>query len=255
MRCAATAGVQVMALTDHDTLAGLDEAHHAAQQHGLDFVPGVEISVTWQQCTIHIVGLRVDSGSAVLQTGLDKLREFRVWRAEEIDRRLQKAGIAAMYPRACELAVGGLVSRAHFARALIEAGYAADMRGVFKNYLVKDKPGYVPGTWASLADAVHWINAAGGQAVIAHPARYRLTRTKLRRLIQDFIAAGGQAIEVVSGSHSRDDQLTIAQHARDFDLLASAGSDYHGPENTWITLGKLPALPTGCKPVWQAWAA
>jgi predicted metal-dependent phosphoesterase TrpH len=253
MQQAAAAGVQVMALTDHDTLAGIDEAQTAAETCGLQFVPGVEISVTWQRRTVHIVGLGVDSTTDELQTGLASLREFRVWRAQEMGRGLAKAGITGMYERANELASGGLVSRTHFARALVELGYANNVSQVFKKYLVNNKPGHVTGKWATLENALDWIHTAGGQAVIAHPARYRMTRSKLRQLIQDFVDCGGQAIEVVSGSHSRDDMFTIAQHARDFNLLASAGSDYHGPEHTWMDLGKLPALPDGCTPVWQHW--
>jgi predicted metal-dependent phosphoesterase TrpH len=253
MQQAAAAGVQVMALTDHDTLAGIDEAQTAAETCGLQFVPGVEISVTWQRRTVHIVGLGVDSTTDELQTGLASLREFRVWRAQETGRGLAKAGITGMYERANELASGGLVSRTHFARALVELGYANNVSQVFKKYLVNNKPGHVTGKWATLENALDWIHTAGGQAVIAHPARYRMTRSKLRQLIQDFVDCGGQAIEVVSGSHSRDDMFTIAQHARDFNLLASAGSDYHGPEHTWMDLGKLPALPDGCTPVWQHW--
>lgn len=253
MQQAAAAGVQVMALTDHDTLAGIDEAQTAAETCGLQFVPGVEISVTWQRRTVHIVGLGVDSTTGELQTGLASLREFRVWRAQEMGRGLAKAGITGMYERAYELASGGLVSRTHFARALVELGYANNVSQVFKKYLVNNKPGHVTGKWATLENALDWIHTAGGQAVIAHPARYRMTRSKLRQLIQDFVNCGGQAIEVVSGSHSRDDMFTIAQHARAFNLLASAGSDYHGPEHTWMDLGKLPALPDGCTPVWQHW--
>ena len=253
MQRAHAAGVEVMALTDHDTLEGLTEAGIAAGELGLGFVPGVEISVTWQTITVHIVGLGVASDNEVLQRGLSGLREFRDWRAEEIGRRLARSGIEGAYEGARALSNGRLISRTHFARFLVANRHAPDLRAVFRKFLVHGKPGFVAGQWAELEDAVRWIREAGGQAVIAHPARYRLTRGKLRRLIGEFAQVGGAALEVVSGSHSRDDYFTMARHARDFDLLASAGSDYHGPEHPWIELGRLPELPDGCEPVWKDW--
>jgi len=242
-----------MALTDHDTLAGLDEAATTARRLGLGFVPGVEISVSWQAITVHIVGLGVDPANTVLQRGLAGLREFRDWRAEEIGRRLAAAGIPDAFEGARARSNGRLISRTHFARFLVDNGHATDVRAVFRKYLVNGKPGFVAGQWAELDDAIRWIRCAGGQAVIAHPARYRVTRSKLRRLVREFADAGGAALEVVSGSHSRDDYLTMARHARDFGLLASAGSDYHGPEHPWIELGRLPELPPGCDAIWKDW--
>ncbi len=254
MRRAHAAGVKVMALTDHDTLEGLAEAADTAQGLGMDFVPGAEVSVTWQNMTVHIVGLGVDRDNGVLQRGLAGLREYRDWRAEEIGRRLAKNGIPDAFDGARELADNGLISRTHFARFLVANGHAADVRAVFRRFLVNGKPGFVSGQWAELEDAVRWIRAAGGQAVIAHPARYKMTRSKLRRLIAEFVEVGGEALEVVSGSHSRDDYFNMARHAREFGLLASAGSDYHGPEHPWIALGRLPALPDGCRAIWKDWA-
>ena len=253
MERAHAAGVEVMALTDHDTLEGLPEAAAAARRLGLGFVPGVEVSISWQAITVHILGLGVDLGNEVLQRGLAGLREYRDWRAEEIGRRLARAGIPGAFEGARALSNGRLISRTHFARFLVDNGHAADVRAVFRKYLVNGRPGHVPGQWAELGDAVRWIRLAGGQAVIAHPARYPLTRSKLRHLIGDFVSAGGEALEVVSGSHSRDDFFTMAKHARDFGLLASAGSDYHGPEHPWIELGRLPELPDGCKAIWKDW--
>ncbi|MCG8052911.1 MAG: PHP domain-containing protein [Candidatus Thiodiazotropha taylori] len=250
---AAEAGVEVLALTDHDTTAGIDEASEAAQSCGLVLIPGVEVSVSWNRQTVHLVGLNLDPHDSQLDAGLQKLRDFREWRAEEIGRRLDKAGISGAYEGALALAEGCLVSRTHFARFLVQSGIVEDERKVFKRFLVSGKPGHVPGEWASLEEAVGWIHAAGGQAVIAHPARYRMTRSKLRQLLKQFVALQGDGLEVVSGSHSRDDYVNMAKHARDFDLLASAGSDFHCPENPWIELGRLPRLPEGCKPVWQNW--
>ncbi|RMG38239.1 MAG: PHP domain-containing protein [Gammaproteobacteria bacterium] len=253
MARARAAGVAVMALTDHDTLEGLPEAAIAARSQGMYFVPGVEISVSWGGRTIHVVGLGVDHDNAVLQEGLKGLRRFRDWRAEEMGRRLAKAGYPGVFERAQGFSNGRLIGRTHFARALVALGHAESVRQVFQHFLVRGKPGHVAGEWAALGDAVGWIRAAGGQAVIAHPARYGFTRSKLRRLVAEFIEAGGEGIEVVSGSHNRDEVLTMANLARQAGLLASAGSDYHGPENPWIELGRLPPLPAGLRPIWHDW--
>ncbi|BAO43923.1 PHP domain-containing protein [Thiolapillus brandeum] len=248
---AARSGVDVLGLTDHDNVSGIAEARVVAGQKGIALVPGTEISVSWNGYTVHILGLNVDPEAPELLAGLHQLCRYRTWRAEEIGRRLEKKGISGAYAGACELATGALVGRLHFARFLVQQGHAPDTRAVFRKYLVKGKPGYVNGEWASLEDALSWIERAGGLAVIAHPARYSMTRGKLRQLIGEFKALGGRGLEVVSGSHSRDEYFTMAKHARDFGLLASAGSDYHGPENPWINLGQLPALPPGCEPVWN----
>lgn len=250
---AAQQGVDVLALTDHDVTDGLCEAQATAGTLGITLLPGVEISVTWQARTIHIVGLGIDPDNTVLQQGLASMRAFRDWRAEEMGRRLEKRGIEDAYAGASAHARGAILSRTHFARYLVERGYARDIGQVFKKFLTHGKPGHVAGEWAALPDALHWIHSAGGQAVIAHPARYKLTATRLRQLLGEFRQHGGVAIEVVSGSHSRDDCHAMANYAREFDLLASAGSDYHGPEQAWLELGKLPPLPAGCTPVWSGW--
>jgi len=246
------AGVDVLALTDHDTLDGLVEAGDTAQALGLQLVPGVEISVSWQSQTIHVLGLNVDPACTALQAGLEGLREFRHWRAREIGRRLARAGIGGCYDGACAFARGNIVGRTHFAQHLVAAGHARSVREVFKRFLVNHKPGFVSGQWASLEAALDWIRSAGGMAVIAHPARYRMTASKLRRLTAEFRDGGGVGMEVVSGSHSRDNINTMAALCRSQSLLASSGSDYHGPENPWVKLGQLPALPAGCQPVWES---
>lgn len=247
-------GVDVLALTDHDTLAGLKEAREAANTIGLTLINGVEISVTWAGGTVHLVGLQVAAEDVVLQQGLAGLREFRCWRAEEIGRRLFKqAKIENAFEGARKYALGDLVSRTHFARFLVDNGHAKSVQEVFKRFLVNNKPGHVPGQWASLEQAVAWIGGAGGIAVLAHPARYKMTATKLRALVGEFKECGGRAIEVVSGSHTPDEAKTMARNANNAGLLASSGSDYHGPENPWIELGRLPALPAGCVPVWHDW--
>jgi len=246
------AGVDVLALTDHDTLDGLAEARQAAQVLAMRLVPGVEISVSWQAQTIHILGLGVDAECTALRDGLASLCEFRHWRAREIGRRLARAGIGGSYEGARKLAKGNIVGRTHFAQYLVAAGHARSVREVFKRFLVNNKPGYVHGEWASLARVLDWIGQAGGVAAIAHPARYRMTGTRLRKLVTEFSAAGGVAMEVVSGSHSRDNVRDMAALCRREGLLASCGSDYHGPENPWIKLGQLPAIPAGLAPVWES---
>lgn len=252
VRKARQQGVDVLALTDHDTTAGLEEARMVAAQVGLTLVNGVEISVTWERRTVHIVGLNVDPQHEPLRQGLARLRAFRDWRAAEIGRRLEKANIPDALAGASRYASGSIISRTHFAHYLVEIGRSKSVREVFKRFLVKDKPGHVPGQWAQLAEAVGWIVDAGGQAVIAHPARYGLTATKLRKLMDEFAHAGGEAMEVVTGSHSPDECLNMAAHVRRQGLFASCGSDYHGPENPWIELGKLPTLPPDCVPIWSS---
>ncbi len=252
---AAEAGVDVIALTDHDTTQGVVEGAAEARRCGLGFIPGVEISVTWAQSTVHLIGLGVDPEDAPLQRGLGRLRAFRDWRAEEIGRRLERdAGICDALDGARALSSGTLVSRTHFARHLVARGLARDVRGVFKRYLIQGRPGHVPGDWAGLEEAVGWVRGAGGRAVIAHPARYRLSRSKLMRLLHEFRQAGGEGLEVVSGSHSREECFAMAACATQLGLLASTGSDYHGPQEPWIHLGELPPLPPGCTPIWRDWA-
>ncbi len=252
LRAAHAAGVDVLALTDHDTTDGLAEAAATAGALGMQLVPGVEVSVSWQGQTVHVLGLGIDPASPELQAGLAGLREFRDWRAEEIGRRLARAGIGGAYTGARALAQGRIVSRTHFAQFLVEKGHADSVRDVFRRFLVNNRPGYVSGRWAELETALGWIRAAGGLALIAHPARYRMTSTKLRRLIGEFRECGGVGMEVVSGSHSRDNVQAMAALCRNQGLLASSGSDFHDPENCWIRLGELPALPAGCKPVWES---
>lgn len=247
-------GVKILALTDHDVTDGLVEAGATATALGMQLVPGVEISVTWEAQTLHIVGLAIDPAHAALQQGLAQLREFRNWRAREIDRRLAKKRITGAFDYASHLARGSILSRTHFARFLVDRGYVRTMGDAFKHYLTRGRPGHVPGQWATLAQAVGWICDSGGIAVIAHPARYKLTSGKRKRLLDEFKACGGRAIEVISGSHSAADNQHYAELAVREALLASVGSDYHGPEKPWVELGRLPALPAGCTPVWESLA-
>lgn len=248
-------GVNVLALTDHDVTDGVAEAQGAAERLGVTFVPGVEISVTWQRQTLHVVGLRIDPAYEPLQRGLAGLREFRLWRAQEIGRRLRKKNIERAYDHARAMARGAVVSRTHFARYLVAQGFVVDMGQAFKQYLGRGRVAHVPGRWASLDDAIAWIRGAGGIAVLAHPARYPLTSGKLRRLLLEFRECGGLAIEVLSGGHNALESARLARLAVELGLLGSAGSDYHGPENPWVDLGKLGPLPPDVTPVWAAFGA
>lgn len=253
VRAAAEVGVTHLALSDHDTLAGLDEAGAAADAAGLRLIPAVEVSVTWQRKAIHIVGLNVDPANAALRQGLLKLQTTRAERAVEMGRRLAKCGFADCYEAATALAGTGMITRTHFARHLLHLGAISTLQAAFDNYLGQGKPAYVPTEWADLNDCVAWITGAGGVAVIAHPARYKLTGSWLRQLADAFRSAGGLAVEVVSGAGHPQDIDSAATLARRFNLLASAGSDFHSPEHFWIKLGKLPALPKDLTPVWSLW--
>lgn len=247
-----SAGVGVLALTDHDTLDGITEAMQASVERPLMLVPGVEISVTWHGLTIHLLGLNVDPLHRPLLDGLCGLQAFRDWRAREIGRKLAKNGIPDALEGAQRYRKGRILSRTHFAHYLVATGHAASLRDVFKRFLVKGKPGYVHGQWTSMEQALQWIVGAGGLAVIAHPARYRLTRSKLKKLVGEFKELGGLGLEVVSGSHSVDEMRHMAAVSREHRLFASCGSDYHGPEKPWIELGRLRILPDGCSPIWEA---
>jgi hypothetical protein len=255
VRRAAANGVQVLALTDHDELAGLAAAQAAADACGVRLVPGVEISITWGGITIHVVGLGIDPGSDSLARGLAHVRSSRARRAERIAAEFDRLGIRDTLEGAYSYAGNpNLVGRAHFARYLVEQGVARDVKSVFGRFLVAGKPGYVPHEWAALADAVGWIRASGGRAVVAHPGRYRLSPERLREFLAEFIDAGGEGIEVVTGSHTRAQYAEYAQLARELGLAASRGSDFHGPDESEIDLGALPPLPPDLKPVWHDWA-
>lgn len=248
-------GVTHLALTDHDGTGGIAEARAQAQARGIELIAGVEISVTWQGATIHIVGLNIDIGQADLQQGLAALRAYRKTRAKSIAGKLEKAGIAGALEGARRYASDQMLGRVHFARFLIEQGHAKDMKDVFARFLVKNRPGYVAGQWATLEEAVGWIVAAGGEAVVAHPARYKLTASKRRRLLGQFREAGGCAIEVASGLQHPEEVRVMARLAAEFDFKASCGSDFHSPDNAWGDVGKITTLPPGVTPIWSAWPA
>ena len=244
-------GVRLWALTDHDELGGQERARIAASSFGMDYLSGVEISVTWMGQTIHIVGLGIDASNAGILEGLRRTREGRGNRAKQMAEQLLKVGIPGAYEGALHFAGNhDLISRTHFARFLVDQGVCRDTEHVFKNYLVEDKPGYVPHLWASLDDAVAWIKTAGGAAVIAHPGRYKLSTMQMDELYKHFKEIGGMAIEVITGSHSPSQYQTYGKIAEHYGFLASRGSDFHDPEESYIDLGTLPHLPDHLTPVW-----
>jgi len=253
VRHAAAQGVKVLALTDHDDVDGLGEAHTAAEEVGIKLILGVEISVTWNGRTIHIVGLKINPEHAPLKDGLSAIRAGRHIRAEGMANSLSRAGIHGSLQGAYAYATHGIISRTHFARFLVEQGHAKDTRSVFKRYLVKGKPGYFSHQWATLQDAVQWITGSGGIAVLAHPGRHDLGRVNILKLLSEFREVGGSAVEVVTGSHTREQYIEFAKLAHQFGLLASVGSDYHGPGHNYMEMGHLPDLPATCTPVWQDW--
>jgi len=251
---AAERGVQVLALTDHDEVAGLDEARDAARECGIGFVDAAELSVTWHDTTLHVVALGIDPSHAGLANGLDAVRKGRDARARRIGESLAAAGIPDAFDGALAYVTSErLISRTHFARHLIEAGHARDMKDAFKRFLTSGKPGHVPHAWATLPDALGWIHGAGGAAVIAHPGRYKLSPAELRALVAEFRDLGGEALEIVSPSHTAGQYKDFAALARRFGLKGSCGTDFHGPGESRFDFGELPPLPPAVDPVWAAW--
>lgn len=249
---AAANGVELWALTDHDEIGGQHRAAAAARENGMRYLTGTEISVTFAGETVHIVGLGFDADDAAMTEGLYDTRGGRGKRAQEMSEQLAKVGIQGAYEGALRF-VGNpeLISRTHFARFLVESGYCRDTAEVFRKYLTEGKPGYVPHRWATLKDAVTWITAANGLAVIAHPGRYRFTANEEYALFLEFKAHGGKAIEVVTGSHTPAEYVEYADKAMEFGFAASRGSDFHSPDESHCDLGKLPWLPGNLTPVWE----
>ena len=253
---AAANGVELWALTDHDEVGGQERAAAAAKACGIRYVCGVEISVTFLNQTVHIVGLGVDPENTALRAGLTATRGGRTARARDMAAELARVGIPGVFEGALKY-VGNpeLISRSHFARYLVEAGICPDTNSVFRKYLAAGKPGYVPHRWASLADAVGWITGAGGVAVIAHPARYKFSANEEFALFTEFKGHGGAGVEVVTGSHTSAEYMTYGAAATDYGLAASRGSDFHSPDESHTDLGSLPYLPGALTPVWELLAS
>ncbi|MBL8510294.1 MAG: PHP domain-containing protein [Betaproteobacteria bacterium] len=248
-----------LALTDHDTIDGIEEATATAQTEGLRFIAGVEISVSWaanentRTKTIHVVGLGIDTQSTTLLTGLETVSNGRLQRAKAISEDFSRLGIQGLFEEAYALAQNKtMISRTHFARALVQRGHVPNINKAFERYLTEGKPGYQPHRWAALDDAIRWIRAAGGVAVLAHPGRYALDHATMDQLLSEFKSHGGEAIEVVTGSHNPREYREYATWAEKFGFLASRGADYHGDASNQWEPGTLPPLPTSLTPVWTA---
>lgn len=251
---AASQGVTTLALTDHDSLSGVAEASTAARAEGVRLVTGAEISVTWEGRTVHIVGLHIDPHHPELQAGLARVRSGRQMRAERMSESLAAVGISGALEGAYAFAgQREMIGRTHFARFLVQSGRASNMASVFRKFLVPGKPGFVKHAWADLPDVVRWINAAGGQAVLAHPGRYDLGQMRMAQLLGEFRDLGGVGIEVVAGSHAAGMVPRFADFSVEYGLKASVGSDFHAPGEGGRELGRLPTLPARCTPIWQDW--
>ena len=251
---AALNGAKALALTDHDMVRGIGEAKQACRRAGIHFVPGVEVSVTWGGRSIHIVGLQVDENNQAFVRNLEANRSGRVERAVEIGRKLEELGIFGAYENVVQQVPDPIViSRKHFSRFLVDAGVCSTPTDAFEQYLKKGQPAYVFHEWTTLEKAIGWIRDAGGIAIIAHPGRYEITEKSLLALFDEFKQLGGAGIEVVTGSHSRDLYPYFAEQAKRYGFLASAGSDFHAPGETYLDVGRVPELPEGLTPVWHDW--
>jgi len=248
---AAGSGVDVLALTDHDTLAGVPEAMTAAHTQGMRLISGVEISVTWWRRTLHVVGLGVDTNEKVLGAGLSRLQARRRERARRMADKIAALGVQDPWTRAERNAQGGQITRTHFARLLIEDGHCRTLQQCFKRYLKPGKRAYAGVEWAGLEEAIGWIHAAGGAAVLAHPLAYGMTAAWRARMYDAFRDAGGDGVEVCCGNTNPADVRTSAREAVAHGLLGSAGSDFHSPEQSWLELGRLARMPDNVTPIWR----
>ena len=248
---ASQSGCDLFSLTDHDTTDGIAEAQLEADKLNLKLINGVEISAFWSNMTIHILGLGVDINNDILQTGLQHNQKLRKERAEKIALGLWRSGIKDALEKTQAFSKTGLLTRTHFAQMLISEGYCKDMKAVFRRYLTGKKPGGVGVQWVGYEDVVKWIHAAGGKALIAHPLRYRMTNTKVKKMLIDFKGVLGDGLEVVTGTSTQDEINLCSQWTKDYNLLASCGSDFHGWPNQRVRIGNLKVLPDTDKAVWR----
>jgi predicted metal-dependent phosphoesterase TrpH len=251
VRRAAAAGVDVLALTDHDTIAGLVEAQRAAAQAGIRIVPGVELSASWRAQAIHVLGLWIDPASAALRERLGSQAERRSVRMRKICARLAALGLPGDALLAAVESQPGLPTRAHLAEAMVAGGHVARADDAFRKYLGKGKAAHFAAEWPPLAEIVGWIRDAGGAACLAHPARYALSAGARRQLLTDFAAAGGSAIEIVTGGNGAQHIEASTMLAVKYGLTGSVGSDFHNPQHTWNPLGRSLKLPDCVVPVWR----
>jgi predicted metal-dependent phosphoesterase TrpH len=243
--------VTTLALTDHDTISGLPEAIIAAQSMEIRLITGIELSTTWHKRCLHILGLNINLQSSPLLAGIQHQQRLRAQRAKAISLKLEKQGIYGAY-EAVSVAVGqGMITRSHFADFLLKENYISQTQEAFDHFIGDGKSAYVTTMWAELAEIVNWIKTAGGVAVLAHPLRYKLTASWMRRLLVEFKALGGVGIEIVTGRSSPDDIQLSYNYAKQFELAGSVGSDFHSPKNKWIELGRLSLLPNGIPSIWE----
>ena len=246
--------LDVLAITDHDTLDGLGVAHQYIEENKLPLklINGIEFSTVWQNKDIHIVGLNIDPQSKPLNALIEQQKAHRITRAEQIAHRLEKATREGVLVEVQAIAGDAPITRAHFAKWLVDNGFAKTMQQVFKKFLTRNNPGYVPPNWCSMSDAVNAIHQAGGQAVLAHPGRYDLTAKWVKRLLAAFVEADGDAMEVAQPQQAQQERRNLANYAIQYELLASQGSDFHYP-SPWMELGRNLWLPSGVEPVWKDW--
>lgn len=243
-------GVDALSITDHDTLEAYRDLEHWSDK--ISLIPGIELSTQWQKTGVHILGLNVEIDSAAMNTAVRLQSESRRQRAIQIGERLEKKGLEGVYEGASKLTRGAYVGRPHFARFLVQSGQVESINKAFKNYLGDGKAGDIRHHWADLRQVIEWVRKANGIAVLAHPLKYKLTRTRLKRCLDDFIAAGGQGMEVVSGNQTHQQTSDMARLCEQYGLLASCGSDFHMPGKPWAELGFFAHLPRNVKPVWES---
>jgi len=251
VKLAFDSGCDLFSLTDHDTTDGLNEAIKVADDLSVNLITGVEISAFWRNMTMHIVGLDVDIKNDVLQAGLRYNQLLRAERAEKIALGLRRAGIAHAMEKTQALSKTLMLTRTHFAQMLIQEGYCKDMKSVFRRFLTGKKPGGVRVEWKKFDEVIGWIHSAGGRAVLAHPFRYSMTNTKIKKMLLDFKEAGGDGVEVVTATSTSDEINWSAQWASEFSLLSSCGSDFHGWPNQRIQIGRLADLPESSNVIWK----
>ena len=243
--------IDMLAITDHDSIDCYRQIDTARAD--LTLITGIELSTTWQGRSVHIVGLNIDLKNPALLEGVSQQSLARDQRAVKISQRLEKLGFENTLQGARSISNGGQIGRPHFAQHLVQIHAVTSVQQAFNKYLGSGKAGDIKEHWASLEDVISWIRNAGGVAVLAHPTKYKMTRTKLCLLIEDFIDAGGEAMEVISGAQNPSITGSMAALCHKYNLLASCGSDFHAPEQPWASLGHVPQLPSNCKPVWTHW--
>ncbi len=247
-------GVTTLALTDHDTTDGLADAQKEAELVQLRFIAGIELSVQWEKQCLHVVGLNIDSQHDALQTVIRTCEIMRLERAEKIALKLEKKGIfGALAAIQNVVGDGGMITRSHFADFLVSRCHVATPQEAFDRYLADGKAAYVPTIWTPLESAVKAICESGGIPIVAHPMRYKLTATRMKKLLGAFKNMGGQGMEIVTGRYNPDEIRILGNYAKQFELVGSVGSDFHSPANQWIELGRLAPLPASVKPVWELW--